>query len=179
MSAPAPIPADDTSFNRLALKAHAAGAQFIRVNVLCGARVTDQGLIQGIAHDLLRQRAALGPDAASIRILADVDVKHSAALAVRPIEEEVEDTIGRGLADGLIVSGAGTGKPTDPQHVRAVKAATGDDVPVLVGSGVSGDNVASLDAADGFIVGTAFKHDGDVAAAVDVGRVRSFLERLK
>ncbi len=29
--------------------AHASGASFIRVNVLCGARVTDQGIIQGIA----------------------------------------------------------------------------------------------------------------------------------
>src|SRR5687768_9330841 len=52
--------------------AHAAGAQFIRVNVLCGARVADQGLIQGIAHDLLRERAMLG--ATDVRILADVDV---------------------------------------------------------------------------------------------------------
>ena len=57
--------------------AQAAGASFIRVNVLCGARVADQGLIQGIAHDLLRERAALG--AAEIKIFADVDVKHSAA----------------------------------------------------------------------------------------------------
>ena len=37
----------------------ASGASFIRVNVLCGARVTDQGLLQGIAHDLLRERANL------------------------------------------------------------------------------------------------------------------------
>src|SRR4051795_9681702 len=35
--------------------AHACGAEFIRVNVLCGARVADQGLLQGIAHDLLRE----------------------------------------------------------------------------------------------------------------------------
>src|SRR5687768_15249635 len=28
----------------------AARAQFIRVNILCGARLTDQGIIQGIAH---------------------------------------------------------------------------------------------------------------------------------
>ena len=39
--------------------AQASGASFIRVNVLCGARVADQGLIQGIAHDLLRERAIL------------------------------------------------------------------------------------------------------------------------
>src|SRR5688572_15960015 len=71
--------------------AHAAGADFIRVNVLCGARVADQGIIQGIAHDLLRDRAALG--ATGVRILADVDVKHSSPLgAARGIADEVADT---------------------------------------------------------------------------------------
>ena len=39
--------------------AHAVGADYIRVNVLCGARVADQGLLQGIAHELLRLRAEL------------------------------------------------------------------------------------------------------------------------
>jgi membrane complex biogenesis BtpA family protein len=40
--------------------AQACGAEFIRVNVLCGARVADQGILQGIAHDLLRERSLLG-----------------------------------------------------------------------------------------------------------------------
>jgi len=152
--------------------AHAVGANFIRVNVLCGARVTDQGVIQGIAHDLLRERAHLG--AHDIKIMADVDVKHSAPLAVRPIIDEVDDTIERGLADAVIVSGAGTGKPTDPQHVRVVKGAAGD-VPVFIGSGVSAATVEQFDAADGFIVGTAFKRNGDVAEPVDIDRVRAFV----
>jgi membrane complex biogenesis BtpA family protein len=152
--------------------AHAVGASFIRVNVLCGARVTDQGVIQGIAHDLLRERAHLG--AHDIKIMADVDVKHSAPLAARPIVDEVDDTIERGLADAVIVSGAGTGKPTDPQHVRVVKGAAGD-VPVFIGSGVSAATVDQFDAADGFIVGTAFKRNGGVAEPVDVERVRAFV----
>jgi membrane complex biogenesis BtpA family protein len=156
--------------------AHAVGAAFIRVNVLCGARVTDQGIVQGIAHDLLRERAQLG--AMGVNILADVDVKHSAPLAPRPIEDEVADTIERGLADGVIVSGAGTGKPTDPNHVRAVKAVD-YDTPVFIGSGISAANVHEFDAADGFIVGTALKRDGDVAGPVDVNRVREFVTRVR
>src|SRR5690606_13240725 len=59
--------------------AAASGADFIRVNVLSGARVTDQGIVQGIAHDLLRERRWLGAE--SVKILADVNVKHSAPLA--------------------------------------------------------------------------------------------------
>jgi membrane complex biogenesis BtpA family protein len=111
----------------------AAGAQFIRVNVLCGARVTDQGVINGIAHDLLRDRAML--DARAVAIMADVDVKHSAALAARPLAEEVADTVQRGMADALIVSGTGTGKATDPLQVKAARQAAAA-TPLFVGSGV-------------------------------------------
>src|SRR5437762_10540190 len=85
--------------------ADAVGASYIRVNVLCGARIADQGLLQGIAHELLRLRTELA--AGSIKIFADVDVKHSAPLAARPIADEVDDTLHRGMADALIVSGAG------------------------------------------------------------------------
>src|SRR3954470_662315 len=119
--------------------AHAVGATYIRVNVLCGARVTDQGVIQGIAHDLLRDRAILG--ATNIKILADVDVKHSAPLAARAIEDEVDDPIERGLADAVIVSGAGTGKRTDPAHVQLVKRAA-EQTPVLIGSGINAQTIS-------------------------------------
>jgi membrane complex biogenesis BtpA family protein len=155
--------------------ANACGAEYIRVNVLCGARVTDQGLIQGIAHDLLRERTMLG---ANVRIFADVDVKHSAALATRPIEDEVDDTVERGMADALVVSGAGTGKPTDAEKVRTVKARA-KHVPVFIGSGITAQTIGNyLDAADGFIVGTAFKKDGVATNAVEVERVRALLAAL-
>ena len=152
--------------------AHAVGAEYVRVNVLCGARVADQGLLQGIAHDLLRLRAELKADA--IKIFADVDVKHSAPLAERPIADEVDDTLHRGMADALIVSGAGTGKPTDPEKVKMVKAAA-KGAPVFLGSGVTPQTVdALLPHADGFIVGTYFKKDG----VVDVARVRDLMKLL-
>ena len=159
--------------------AHAAGAQFIRVNVLCGARAADQGILHGIAHDLLRERAVLGA-AASIRIFADVDVKHSAPLARRPLEDEVSDTLHRGLADVLIVSGSGTGRATDPGHVAAARAAAGGKAPVFVGSGVTARSLPEyLPHADGFIVGSAFKTDNDPSEPVDAARVRELVSALE
>jgi membrane complex biogenesis BtpA family protein len=156
--------------------AAAIGAAFIRVNVLCAARLTDQGLIQGIAHDLLRDRTRL--QANDVKILADVDVKHSAPLAPRPLEEEVEETLARGQADAVIVSGHGTGKPTDLDHVRRAKAAARGE-PVLIGSGVTAQTLASfLPHADGFIVGTAFKANGDPAQPVQLERVREVARAL-
>ena len=157
--------------------AHAVGADFIRVNVLCSARVTDQGLIEGIAHDLLRDRVSLG--AQSVRVLADVDVKHSAPLgAARPIEYEVADTLERGGADAVIVSGSGTGRPTDINQFRQAKSAAGD-APVFVGSGVTTATIRDfLPYADGFIVGTAIKVDGVATNPVDPARVRALLQAL-
>jgi membrane complex biogenesis BtpA family protein len=157
--------------------AHASGASFIRVNVLCGARVADQGIIQGIAHDLLRERAILG--ATDVKIFADVDVKHSAPLAAYAIEDEVDDTVDRGLADALIVSGAGTGKSTDPRHVARVNKRA-RATPVLVGSGITTGTIAKyLAHADGFIVGTAFKEGGIPSNAVDSRRVKGLMKRLR
>jgi len=153
--------------------AQAVGAQFIRVNVLCGVRVADQGLLHGIAHDLLRDRAALRAD--DIKIMADVDVKHSAALAPRPIEDEIDDTIHRGMADALIVSGTGTGKATDPAKVARVKLRAGKS-PVFIGSGVTIETIDTFNGrCDGVVVGTHFKKGGKVDQPVDVKRVKAFM----
>jgi membrane complex biogenesis BtpA family protein len=157
--------------------ADAVGANFIRVNVLCGGRVTDQRIIQGIAHDLLRERAML--KAEHIKIFADVDVKHSAPLAPRPLEEEIADTIERGLADAIIVSGSGTGKRTDVEKVKQAKAAAAK-TPVYVGSGVTLETIADyLRYADGFIVGTATKKSGRVDQPADIKRVRQLVAAMR
>jgi membrane complex biogenesis BtpA family protein len=140
----------------------ATGARFVRINVLSGARLTDQGIIEGEAADVLRDRRTLG--GASISICADVAVKHSAALADRPLAEEVADVIRRGGAGAVIASGGGTGLPTDPAHVAEVRKATPAGTPVLVGSGATPRTAADLLAyADGLIVGTALQRDGRVA----------------
>jgi len=157
--------------------AHAVGAEFVRINVLCGARVTDQGTLQGIAHDVLRDRVMLG--AQNIRIFADVDVKHSAPLAARPLKDEVDDLLERALADAVIVSGAGTGKPTDPAKVAEVKKFAGD-APVFIGSGANAGTIAELlPHADGFIVGTALKKGGVANSAVDLSRVKELMRRVR
>jgi uncharacterized protein len=155
----------------------ATGAAFIRVNVLCGARVTDQGVLQGIAHDLLRDRAAV--HAEHIRILADADVKHSAPLAQRSLAIEIRDLLERAHADAIIVSGQATGSATDLQTLAEAKRA-GGSAPVLIGSGVAIDNVAQLVAggADGLIVGTSIKREGRVHNPVDAVRVRELMQAV-
>lgn len=157
--------------------AAATGAVFIRVNVLSHARLTDQGVIQSIAYELLRERAAL--NATNVRICADVSVKESVPLAPgMSLEDETHDVIHRGLADAVIVSGANTGSGAAVSDLARVKAAAGN-TPVLVGSGVTAENVAEyLQHADGFIVGTSLKVDGVAANAIDAFRVRELRRRM-
>ena len=111
--------------------AAAAGAAYIRINVFTGARLTDQGIVQAEAHEVMRLRALL---AAPVQVFADVAVKHSAPLGPRNLEDEIEDTIHRAHADAIIVSGAGTGKQTSLDDLRCARAAAGG-TPILVGSG--------------------------------------------
>lgn len=142
------------AFAALAL-CHATGGRFLRVNVLSGATVTDQGLIEGCADELLRRRAALGAD--SVAILADVDVKHAFALDRRPINLRARDLARRCGADALLVTGAATGLPPDPEELSAVAAAVAP-TPVLAASGITPQSLpAMLKRCSGAIVGTSLK----------------------
>ena len=153
--------------------AHAVGADFIRVNVLVGARVADQGILSGIAESLLRFRKAIGAE--KIHIFADVDVKHSAPLAPGyTVEDEARDAWERGGADALILSGAGTGHGTDPDHVRRAHSAA-PQAPLLIGSGTTMDSFSEfLPEATGFIVGTALKRNGKIDSERVARFVRAF-----
>ncbi|NHN49634.1 BtpA/SgcQ family protein [Halostella sp. JP-L12] len=157
--------------------AAATGADFVRVNVHSGAAVTDQGVIEGAAHETVRLRDRLDAD---VSILADVGVKHAAPLGDRPFAERVADAVERGMADGVVVSGAGTGEPTPEERLDAAReevASLDREVPLFVGSGVTAETVAAtLSAADGVIVGTALKEGGETTNPVDPDRVRRVVE---
>lgn len=157
--------------------ASAAGLDAIRVNVHCGAMVTDQGIIEGRAAETLRLREAIAP---GVAILADVDVKHAVPLGAGfSLEAAARDTAYRGLADGLIVTGAATGLPASLDDLARVRAAV-PDRPILVGSGVDVATAASwLRAADGIIAGTALKRGGRVEDPVDLDRARRLVEAAR
>ncbi len=153
--------------------AAAAGASFVRVNVHVGARVADQGVLEGRAHETVRLRERVDADVA---ILADVDVKHSAPLAAGDwTAESVAESAERGLADGVVVTGARTGRAAPLDRVeRAVERrdALGLATPVFVGSGVTSETVGDcLGVADGVVVGSALKRGGETDAPVSVDRV--------
>lgn len=152
-------------------------ASFVRINVHTGARVTDQGIIQGDAATTMRLRRALRAD--NVSIWADVDVKHSAPLgAERPIEQEVEDLTKRGMADVVLVTGHGTGKGVDLDKLMAVKKAASK--PVLVASGATIESLHELArAADGVVVGSALREGGIAGGPIDLARAKEFAAAFK
>ena len=156
--------------------AHTIGARFIRVNVLTESLVTDQGIINGCAHDLMRYRKQLG--AVDVQVYADVRVKHAAPIISRPIEETSRDMAHRANADALIVTGPHTGAEPDRDQLRRVKESV-PDRPVLIGSGLTSQNASQLlRDADGAIVGTSLKENGIVEGPIDQMRVRELVESI-
>jgi len=157
----------------------ASGADFIRVNVFTGAAWTDQGLIQGEAAALSRYRSAISTGVEPPQIMADVLVKHAVPAGTGCIETLAREATGRGGADGLIVTGSGTGQATSLDDVRKVKAAV-TNKPVWVGSGATVTTVAGIrDVADGVIVGTALHREGNITAPIEKDRVRSFMDAAR
>jgi membrane complex biogenesis BtpA family protein len=134
--------------------AHACGAAFVRVEGFVFAHVADEGVIESTAGELLRFRQAIG--AAGIRVFADIKKKHSAHAITADVDlAETARAAEFFRADGVIVSGLATGRPTDPDDVRDVSRAV--SIPTLVGSGATPANIASLAAADALIVGSSVK----------------------
>jgi membrane complex biogenesis BtpA family protein len=156
--------------------ASCTGASFIRVNVLSGVMATDQGLIEGCAHELLRYRRELGAD---VKIMADVLVKHAQPLSSSDLTNAVRETIDRGLADAIILSGAATGSPPSLDDLRLARAAAGS-TPMLIGSGASIENINSLmQFADGAIVSSSLKRQGKIENSIDPIRVSQFVETIR
>ncbi len=157
--------------------AAAAGADFARVNIHVGAAVADQGILEGRAWETVRVRSWLCPQVA---LLADVQVKHARPLGQgSDAAEEARELLYRGLADALVVSGAATGSPVNPEVLDRVHGAS-PGAPVYIGSGATADSAYRYARRGlGILVGTAIKRDGDVSQPVDPSRARLFVEAVR
>ena len=156
--------------------AHVVEAEFVRVPYYTETYVVDAGIMESCAAEALRFRRLLGSDAL---IFADVHIKHGYPLSQRPIEDSADDAVNRGLADVVIVTGKKTGGPTNREDIVNVKARI-PDWPVFAGSGVSvGDAHRILSVADGAIVGTSLKENGDTNKPIDVAKAREIIRLVQ
>jgi membrane complex biogenesis BtpA family protein len=153
------------------------GCDFIRVNVLSGVAATDQGMIEGDAAFLLRERDRLH---APVGILADVHVKHAVTFSSTHIDIAVEEVGSRSLVDGVIVSGRTTGRAIEFEALRpASQTARALQIPIILGSGATIENLHTLKPwVDGMIVGSTLRQGGIAGAPLDVKRVRTFAKEF-
>lgn len=151
--------------------AHTTGCQFIRAEGFVFAHVADEGLMdEADAGPLLRYRRHIGADA--VAIFCDLKKKHAAHAITADVDlAETARAAAFFDADGIIITGVATGRPADPEDVRAAAEAT--HLPVLVGSGVTPETApALLEHAAGIIVGSFLKEGGDWRGALDPDRAR-------
>lgn len=156
--------------------AKAAGASFIRVNEWANAYVANEGIIEGQAGKVTRYRSWLR--ASGVSIFADVHVKHGAHAIVgdRSIPELTRD-VEFFDADAVIVTGQRTGDTATTEEIATIRGAT--TLPLLLGSGVTNDNVHRLmEVADGVIIGSSLKEGGVWWRPVDRARVEVFMQNF-
>lgn len=153
--------------------AKAANLDFIRAEGFVFGHLADEGYIDANAGPLLRYRKMIEAD--SIAVFTDIKKKHSSHQLTADIDlVETAKTAAYFRSDGLIITGSSTGVATDLVELQKVKAAC--DAPVLVGSGITIDNVISyLEIADALIVGSWFKKDGHWASELDIERVKRMM----
>jgi len=155
--------------------AYAAGYDFIRVEAFVETRVGTHGITYPAAPKLMREK---GRYPADVKLLCDINVKHTTGLVDMPVKDAIHSALEE-KADALIVTGLVTGQNPTLEQVKEFKEHAGN-APVILGSGINKDNAADfLAIADGAIVGSSFKIDGDVFKGIDAERVKAFMEKLK
>lgn len=141
--------------------------------VFTGVYASDFGLWNTNVGETARHRRRIG--ASKVRLFFEVVPEAAVYLGDRSIIDQVRSTIFNALPDALCVAGLKPGEPASLEVVRQIKAIN-SEVPVLVSTGVKESSVAQqLAVADGAIVGSALKKDGNLWNHVDVQRVRSFM----
>jgi membrane complex biogenesis BtpA family protein len=155
--------------------AHATAGTFIRC-LLTGSYVGDLGHYVPDGPRVLRMRADIG--ASDIAIISNVTPGFSINLDTRPVTEAARGAVFLGLADAVCVSGPAAGVEADLRAVAAVAEAV-PETPVVVGTGVSSDNIVRLaGVADAFIIGTSIKVEGKTLNPVDPRRAQALTEAL-
>jgi len=154
----------------------ATGATFAR-EIFTGLFASDMGLWGPNAAKALRLRAQLGRS--DLKLLFNINAEFADSLDTRSIGMRAKSAVFSSLADVLLVSGPLTGQPAEMSNLKSVRDAL-PNTPLFANTGVNIDNVTDImSIADGCVIGTHFKVDGDTWNAVDQDRVLRFIDKLR
>lgn len=154
----------------------ATGAAFVR-EIFTGTYASDMGLWSPDAGRALRYRDRLGRS--DMAMLFNISAEFAHSLDQRALPDRARSAVFSSIPDAVLVSGQITGEAAALSDLEAVKAVL-PDISVMANTGVKHDTVADvLRIADGCIVGSSLKVDGDTWNAVDPDRARDFMDRVR
>jgi uncharacterized protein len=152
----------------------ATGASFVR-EVFTGVYDSDMGLLAPDFGDIAGYQHAIG--GGDIRIFANITPEFSRSVAGRSVADRAASASYLGV-DALLISGPAAGVDASLSDLQEAKS-TVPQTPVLANTGVKHETVKDIFAiADGAIVGTSMKVDGDTWNPVDPNRVGSLVEKV-
>ena len=152
--------------------AAATGASFVR-EILTGTYASDMGPWTPDAGKAVRYRDRLGRQ--DLALLYNVSAEFAYSLDRRSLADRARSAVFSSIPDAILVSGAITGEAAEMSDLMAVKNAL-PTTPVLANTGVKHETVADvLQVADGCIVGSSLKVDGNTWNPVDPERAAEFM----
>jgi len=156
--------------------AAATGASFVR-EIFTGAYASDMGIWSPDAGAAMRYRDRLGRR--DLALFFNVSAEFACSLDSRSIADRARSAVFSSIPDAILVSGAITGEAARMEDLEETKRAL-PETPVLANTGVKHATVADvLAVADGVIVGSALKVDGDTWKPVDLDRAGEFMRLVR
>ncbi|HET7714440.1 MAG TPA: BtpA/SgcQ family protein [Bauldia sp.] len=156
--------------------AAATGAAFVR-EIFTGTYASDMGPWAPDAGAALRYRDRLGRK--DLAVLYNVSAEFAWSLDRRSLADRARSAVFSSIPDAILVSGTITGEAAAMSDLEAVKSVL-PDTPVLANTGVKHDTVADvLRIADGCIVGSSLKVDGNTWNPVDPDRATEFMRLVR
>lgn len=156
--------------------AAATGARFVR-EIFTGTYASDMGPWTPDAGKAMRYRDRLGRQ--DLALLYNVSAEFAYSLDQRSLPDRARSAVFSSIPDAILVSGAITGEAARMVDLEAVKKVL-PTTPVLANTGVKHATVADVLAiADGCIVGSSLKVDGDTWKAVDPDRAAEFMRLVR
>jgi uncharacterized protein len=154
----------------------ATDAQFAR-EIFTGVYSSDFGLWNTNVGETIRHQHQIGAE--KVKLIYNIVPEASSYLGNRDICEIAKTTIFNCNPDAICVSGITAGEQLDIQIIEKIKELIPNTI-VLNNTGMNINNLDKiLSIADGAIVGTAFKYDGNFMEHVDKNRVKDFMDAVK
>jgi len=154
----------------------ATGAAFVR-EIFTGTYASDMGVWSPDAGKAMRYRNRLGRS--DMAMLYNISAEFAHSLDRRALPDRARSAVFSSIPDAVLVSGQITGEAASMSDLEAVKAVL-PDMAVMANTGVKHETVADvLAVADGCIVGSSLKVDGDTWNAIDPDRASDFMARVR